>query len=198
MISRLSNVGSKKRRQDAGATMSGEIPGDNQAVAVNPFGAADVIDILRARGMAELSPSQEAWCERAAFLLGPQVADREELADLLRLVFEYDAARVLNDVEAHNVMARYAARDVIRTLARLVLDGGSCTPERFSEMVTALKAELDIRGRELFQPLRLALAGRAGEGDLDRVILLIDAAAEAGFAVKTVRGRMVEFCSVME
>jgi sialic acid synthase SpsE len=65
-------------------------------------------------------------------------------------------------------------------------------------MVTALKAVLDIRGRELFQPLRLALAGRAGEGDLDRAILLIDAAAEAGFAVKTVRERMVEFCSVME
>jgi hypothetical protein len=30
------------------------------------------------------------------------------------------------------------------------------------------------------------------------VILLIDAAWEAGFAVKTVRERMVEFCSVME
>jgi hypothetical protein len=177
---------------------AGEIPGDNQTVAVNPFCGADVADVLRARGLAELSAEQAGWCERAAFLLGPQVTDRAGLADLLGLVFEYDAASVLNDVEAHNVMARYAARDVIRMLARLVLDGGACTPERFSEMVTALKAELDIRGRELFQPLRLALAGRAGEGDLDRVILLIDAAHEAGFAVKTVRERMVEFCSVME
>jgi nondiscriminating glutamyl-tRNA synthetase len=175
-----------------------ETPGENQAVAVNPFGAADVVEFLRARGLAELSPAQEAWCDRAAFLLGPQVADRDGLADLLRLVFEFDAARVLNDVEAHNVMARYAARDVIRMLARLVLDGGACTPERFSEIVTALKAELDIRGRELFHPVRLALAGRSGEGDLDRVILLIDAAWEAGFAVKTVRQRMVDFCSVME
>ena len=129
---------------------------------------------------------------------GWDVFYRDGLADLLRLVFEYDAARVLNDVEAHNVMTRYAARDVIRMLARLVLDGGACTPERFSEMVTALKTELDIRGRELFHPLRLALAGRSGEGDLDRVILLIDAAWESGFAVKTVRERMVEFCSVME
>jgi hypothetical protein len=175
-----------------------ENPGENQAVAVNPFCAADVVDVLRARGLAELSAEQTAWCERAAFLLGPQVADRAGLADLLRLVFEYDAGRVLSDVEAHNVMARYAARDVIRMLARLVLDGGACTPGRFSEMVTVLKAELDIRGRELFQPLRLALAGRAGEGELDRVILLIDAAAGAGLAVKTVRERMVEFCSVME
>ena len=175
-----------------------EIPGESQAVAVNPFCAADVAEVLRSRELVELSAEQTAWCERAAFLLGPQVADRAGLEDLLVLVFEYDATRVLSEIEAHNVMARYAARDVIRMLARLVLDGGACTPERFSEMVTAMNAELDIRGRELFQPLRLALAGRAGEGELDRVILLIDAAAEAGFAVKMVRERMVEFCSVME
>lgn len=180
-----------------------EIPGKNQVVAVNPFSMADVAEVLSARGWnaGEQRGSDEArraWCERAAFLLGPQVADQDGLADLLGLVFEYDAARVLSDVEAHNVMARYAAREVLRMLARLVLDGGACTPERFSEIVTALKTELDIRGRELFHPLRLALAGRSGEGELDRVILLVDAAWEAGFAVKTVRERMVEFCSVME
>jgi nondiscriminating glutamyl-tRNA synthetase len=182
---------------------AGEIPGEHQAVAVNPFGAADVAEVLAARGWIGVGDRgsdvvRQEWCERAAFLLGPQVADRAGLADLLGLVFEYDAARVMNDVEAHNVMTRYAARDVIRMLARLVLDGGVCTPERFSEIVTALKAELDIRGRELFHPVRLALAGRSGEGGLDRVILLIDPAREAGFAVKTVRERMVEFCSVME
>jgi hypothetical protein len=95
-------------------------------------------------------------------------------------------------------MSRYAARDVIRLSARLVLDGGACTPERFGEIVTVMKAELDIGGRELFHPLRLALTGRAGEGGLDRVILLLDAARDAGFEVKKVRERMVEFCSVLE
>ena len=176
---------------------------DNGIVAVNPFSMADVGEVLSARGWDVVEDrgdeaARREWCERAAFLLGPQVADRNGLEDLLGLVFEYNAARVLNDVEAHSVMARYASRDVIRMLAQLVLDGRACTPERFSEMVTALKTELDIRGRELFHPLRLALAGRSGEGELDRVILLLDAAWEAGFAVKTVRERMVEFCSVME
>ncbi|HEY2822172.1 MAG TPA: hypothetical protein VGJ06_14100 [Candidatus Acidoferrum sp.] len=183
---------------------AGEIPGDKQAVVVNPFGAADVAEVLASRGwMAVVSErgsdaARGEWFERAAFLLGLQVADLAGLADLLGLVFEYDAARMMSDVEAHNVMTRYGARDVIRSLARLVLDGGACTPERFSEIVTAMKAELESRGRELFHPLRLALAGRSGEGGLDRVILLIDPAWEAGFAVKTVRERMVEFCSVME
>jgi nondiscriminating glutamyl-tRNA synthetase len=178
-----------------------EISRDNQIAVVNPFGAADVVGVLRERGWdggAELSAEQAAWCERAAFLLGPQAADRDGLADLLGLVFAYDAVRVMSDVDAHGVMSRYAARDVIRILARLVLDGGACTPERFSEIVTEMKAGVDIRGRELFHPLRLALAGRAGEGGLDRVILLVDAARDVGFEVKTVRERTVEFCSVLE
>jgi hypothetical protein len=117
---------------------------------------------------------------------------------LLRLVFEYDADLVMGDVETHSVMTRYAARDVIRLLARLVLEGGSCTVERFKEIVTALKAGLDLRGREVLYPLRLALVGRAGGGELDRVILLVDAAAEGGFAVKSVRQRMIEFCSALD
>src|ERR1700742_895272 len=120
-----------------------EIPSENQTVAVNPFCAADVIEVLRARGLAagQLSAEKIAWCERAAFLLGPQVTDVAGLAGLLGLVFEYDAERMMKDVEAHNVMTRHAARDVIRLLARLVLDGGACTPERFSEIVTAMKTE---------------------------------------------------------
>jgi Anticodon binding domain len=173
----------------------------NVEVAItNPFSAEDVAGVLRQRGRAsvEMSAEQNAWCERAAFLLGPQAGDREGLAELLRLVFEYDASAAMISVDAHVVMTRYAARDVIRLLARLALDGGACTVERFKEIVTALKERLDLRGREVLLPLRLALVGRSGGGELDRVILLLDAAAEAGFAVKTVRQRMIEFCSALD
>jgi|ERR1035438_6549384 hypothetical protein len=173
---------------------------DESAAPLNLFTAADVAGVLRERGWisGDISAEQNVWCERAAFLLGPQAADREALAELLRLVFEYDADLVMGDVETHSVMTRYAARDVIRLLARLVLEGGSCTVERFKEIVTALKAGLDLRGREVLYPLRLALVGRAGGGELDRVILLVDAAAEGGFAVKSVRQRMIEFCSALD
>jgi hypothetical protein len=176
-----------------------ETPNSEVAIA-NPFGAADVAGVLRERGWSspEISPEQMAWCARAAFLLGPQAGDREGLAALLLLVFQYDAARAMAGVDAHVVMTRFAARDVVRLLARLVLDGGACTVERFKEIVTALKEGLDLRGREVLLPLRLALVGRAGGGELDRVILLLDAAAVAGFAVKTVRQRMIEFCSALD
>jgi hypothetical protein len=52
----------------------------------------------------------------------------------------------------------------------------------------------------MFHPIRLALTGRAGEGDLDRVILLLDAAAKLDFAApaKGARERMLEFCAALD
>jgi glutamyl/glutaminyl-tRNA synthetase len=172
-------------------------------VTANPFSANDVAEILREQGWAngELTPAQTAWCERAAAMLGQQVGHRGGLADLLSLVFHYDAAKLMEQSDTHVTMSRSGARGVLRELARLVLaNSAEFNSERFKEVVTAVKATSEIRSRELFQPLRLALAGRTGEGDLDRVILLIDEAAAALFAarVKAVRDRMLEFCSVLD
>jgi nondiscriminating glutamyl-tRNA synthetase len=180
------------------------VPDENteSAVAVNPFTAADVAGILRERGWAagELLPEQVAWCGHAVAILGTQAADRGALAELLGLVFHYDSREILGRVESHVVLSRYAARDVLRQLALLLLEGAGLNSDRFKEIVTALKERLDIRGRELFHPIRLALAGRAGEGELDRVILLLDEAAGALFAVraKSARERILEFCAALD
>ena len=176
--------------------------GNSPAVAVNPFTGGDVAGILAERDwvVGDLSPQQRAWCEHAAAILGPQAADRNALADLLGLVFQYDAREILGQVESHAVLSRYAARDVVRRLALLLLERAPLDSERFKEIITALKEGLELRGRELFHPIRLALAGRAGEGELDRVILLLDEAAGAGFAVrvKTARQRILEFCAGLD
>ena len=165
-------------------------------------GTADVTAALRERAWLTGDPSGEqlAWCERAAALLGPQAEDRAALADLLGLVFHYDASELLTNVENHVVLSRYAARDVVRHLALLLLEPPALTTERFKEVVTALKDRLDLRGRELFHPVRLALAGRAGEGELDRVILLLDDAAALSWAVpvKSARQRILEFCASLD
>lgn len=176
--------------------------GNLPAVVVNPFTGVDVAGILAERGWAgtELTVEQTAWCERAAAILGVHAAERDALAELLGLVFHYDSREILGRVENHAVLSRYAARDVLRQLALLLLEGGALNSDRFKEIVTALKENLDIRGRELFHPIRLALAGRAGEGELDRVILLLDEAASASFAerVKSARERILEFCAALD
>ena len=175
----------------------------NPSTAIeNKFNAADVVTILRERAwqITELSADQSAWCERAAALLGPQSADRAALENLLALIFHYDAQEILAQVETHVALSRYAAREALRELATQLLDPAPLTPDRFNEVIDAMKAHLDIRGRELFQTLRLSLAGRLGEGDLDRVILLLDQAAAANFStpVKSARTRIIEFCAALD
>jgi nondiscriminating glutamyl-tRNA synthetase len=171
-------------------------------VAVNPFTAGEVVSILRERGWLDGEPPAQllAWCEHAAAILGTHAADRSALANLLELVFHYHAQQILTRVETHVVLSRAAARTVLRQLALLLLDGAPLSSERFQEIVTRLKDELDVRGRELFHPIRLALAGRAGEGELDRVILLLDDASALPFAVrvKPARERIVEFCAALD
>src|SRR5215475_7671017 len=97
----------------------------NAAVAANPFTAVDVLAILRERAwLAPAStPEMDAWCVRTASLLGTHATDREAVTELLALVFHYDAQQILARVETHEVLARYAARDVLRHLALLLLDG---------------------------------------------------------------------------
>jgi hypothetical protein len=89
---------------------------------------------------------------------------------------------------------------VIRQLALFLLDPAPFNSERFKNLVTLLKETLPIRSRDLFHPIRLALAGRSGEGELDRVILLLDEAAPLPFEVpvKSARTRILEFCSALE
>lgn len=171
------------------------------ASAPNPFTGVDVQDILRKKGWftARVSEEQMAWCERAASYLGGHAAHREELAELLELIFRYDAQSILANVESHAVLSRTAAREVLRQLALRLLDGEALDSELFKKIVTELRETFHFSGREVFQPLRLALAGRAGEGELDRVILLLDEAAQAlGVRVKTTRERIVEFCAALD
>jgi nondiscriminating glutamyl-tRNA synthetase len=177
-------------------------PEPASAPAENKFSAADVLQTLRDHNWIINVPTeaQTAWCERTAALLGPKSPDHAALENLLFLIFHYNAQAILATMDAHVVMSRYAARDVIRKLANLLLDPAPLTTDRFNEIVDALKSGLDIRGRELFHPLRLALAGRSGEGELDRVILLLDDAAAANFlvTVKSARTRIIEFCSALD
>jgi hypothetical protein len=178
-------------------------------LAANAFAAGDVEEILRERGWLTLAAEAASddrtlrlrdWLAGAAALLGPHVADRAGLAELLDLIFHFDAAATLATRDAQAVIMRTGAREVIRELAKIVLDGAAIDSGRFKEIIETLKTRVRFRSRELFHPLRLALVGRVGEGELDRVILLLDSAAELEFAerVKGTRERMLEFCAALD
>jgi hypothetical protein len=183
--------------------MNAAIPIRSTAPRENSFCAADVEGILHEHAWivagAQGDPTT-AWISRAAFLLGPQAADRATLAELLSLIFRYDAAEILQISVSHAVLGREGAREVIRELALAVLEGTAVDSEWFKVIISRIKSRVPYTGGELFYPVRLALAGRVGGGELDRVILLLDdAAAVPGLApVKNVGQRMLEFCAALE
>jgi len=189
--------------------MTPEPPEESSVTVANAFNAEDVRAVLREQGWLLVNsqicetgaePAMQAWLDRASQLLGPHAAERGQLAGLLALVFHYDANELLGDPANQAVLTRTGARDVIRELANRVLDGGDVDSDRFKEIIDGIKTALPYRGRALFHPIRLALAGRAGEGELDRVILLLDAAAKLEFAVrlKGSRQRVLEFCAALD
>ena len=176
---------------------------------LSPFNAGHVESILRAKGWltAANTPELEDWMCAAADWLGMQAASRSENTDaqrerfssLLALVFCYDAAELLESRENQAAMAREGARDTIREMANRVLQGGDIDSSRLRGIIEELKQTFGSQGRRIFHPLRLALAGSTGEGELDCVILLLDSAAKLHFAVpvKGTRQRMLEFCAAM-
>jgi len=139
------------------------------------------------------------WMAEAAQLLGARAEELPALEHLLEYVFYYEPAALLARVENQAVLARQGARDVVRVLAALVLEAPAIDSNRFKEIVSALKEATGRRGPELFHPVRLALAGCAGEGEYDRVILLLDSAAQLPWAVpvKGCRQRILEFCAAL-
>jgi len=177
-----------------------------QPAPVKLFTARDVSEVLVERGWLVAGPRPDAdgalpaWLKRAADLLGPHAVDRASLAELLALVFYYDAGALLRETAGQGLLAREGSRDVIRELANRVLDQDSIDSDRFKEIINGIKTAVRPRSRELLHPVRFALAGRVGEGELDRVILLLDPAAKLDFKVpvKGTRQRMLEFCAALD
>jgi len=173
---------------------------------VSTWSAEDVAEICRANGWLAAGDSAaeggefREWLSRAAALLGPHAQHREALSALVRLIFEYDAAAMHREATVHALLTRRGARDVLRELARRVLAGPDVDSDRFKQILDEMKTALPIRGVRLFHPIRRALAGREGEGELDRVILLLDSASRLPFAVpvKGTRQRMLEFCGLLD
>jgi hypothetical protein len=186
--------------------MTPDSSAESPVALANPFAGTDIATILResswldAAHTAEADAALQAWLACAAELLGPHAADRPALASLLALIFNYDAPAILRDAANQAVLAREGARDVIRELANRILEGGDVDSNRLKEIVEGIKAAVPYRSRAIFHPLRVALAGRAGDGELDRVILLLDTAATLAFpvAVKSTRQRTLEFCAALD
>src|ERR1700722_16808770 len=128
--------------------------------APHRFTGADVCAILRERGWleggrkADEDQDLQIWAVQAADLLGPHATDGASLAEMLALIFHYDAAALLQEAGNQSLMARSGAREIIRELGNCLLDGGDVDSDRFKVIVDRIKTRLTHRGPALFHPIR--------------------------------------------
>jgi len=107
--------------------------------------------------------------------------DRLEQAPArLAFLFDYSAARALEDPVAREEMRVDAAKRVVRSLAEELAASPRLDRDRFRAAANAIKAKTGSKGKHLFHPIRLALTGRADGPELDLAVPAIDRGAELG------------------
>ncbi len=115
-----------------------------------------------------------------------------------RWLFDYKPEHYLKIPESREAMEREGARDVLRSFGRRALEESWLTPERFEEIIEEVKAETGFKGRDLWQPVQVALTGLAFGPKLAGLILIFERGHELDLplVVKSCRQRVLEFCSV--
>ena len=115
-----------------------------------------------------------------------------------RLVFDYKPEHYLKVPVSREAMERDGARDVLRAFARRALEESWLTPERFNGIVDEVIEETGRKGRELWQPIRVALTGMPFGPKVEDLILIFERGHELDLPVevKSCRQRVLEFCSI--
>lgn len=161
-----------------------------------------VLPRLEAAGygpLASAGTEVRGWVSRVVEALVSSIDLLGEVAERAGILFRYNARASLELAENRDVLERDGAREVIRAFGQRLLDGNELSLERFKRIVEEVKSETRARGRNLFQPIRVALTGLAHGPELDRLVPLIEEGSRLPLAppVKSCRERLLEFCAVL-
>jgi nondiscriminating glutamyl-tRNA synthetase len=110
------------------------------------------------------------------------------------LVFAYDAKAALAAPDNADVLAWPKTRAVITAFARRV-PAEAMTVEAFKSIVNEVKAEVGVKGKELYHPIRLVLTGSHSGPEFDKLIPILEEGSRLKLPthVKSVRERAEEF-----
>jgi nondiscriminating glutamyl-tRNA synthetase len=102
----------------------------------------------------------------------------EQVPSRLAFLFDYDAARALDDEQVNREIASEAARGVVHALADELAQAPRLDKERFRSVANTIKTRTGQKAKALFHPIRIVLTGRADGPELDRAVPAIDRGAE--------------------
>ena len=142
---------------------------------------------------ATLSGPEQTWLNATIALLLPSVDRLDELPERASVFFDYDAAAAKADPANAEILATPKSQTVLNEFAtRVVAEGKPLTAETFKAILNEVKTAAGAKGKELFQPLRIALTGSVHGPEFDKLIPLLEdgASLALGKPVLGVRARL--------
>jgi glutamyl-tRNA synthetase/nondiscriminating glutamyl-tRNA synthetase len=135
-----------------------------------------------------------AWLERVLDAVLKNINTLQKLPDSLRIVFEYDAMKAVQELE---LSPTATARIVLSAFIPKVLAQTELSYARFRALTKEVQNETGNKGRELFHPIRVAITGAASGPELEKLIPIFEAGARLPLPrhVKSVTERLREFAA---
>jgi nondiscriminating glutamyl-tRNA synthetase len=140
-------------------------------------------------GRIDARDAAAPWIRDLAELLRPTLATFGDVPGQVEPVFH--AGGPLDD-EARASLAGEEPIAVLRALVAALERTGSVDAAAWTAIRSIVQQATGARGKALFQPLRVALTGRAHGRELDRVVPLADAGHRAlPFRIPSLRARVL-------
>jgi glutamyl-tRNA synthetase len=127
----------------------------------------------------QMSPAHWEWLEQAVEDLIERVDRFSDLPQSFAMLFEFSRDQIGG--EERKILQTECSAAVVQAFADKLSQVEEFDYEKFIEMTQEIKDETGCKGRDLFQPLRIALTARASGLDLDKFIPLVEAGSRLDF-----------------
>jgi nondiscriminating glutamyl-tRNA synthetase len=134
-----------------------------------------------------------SWFERLIAVFLPGVDRLDQLPGKAEFVFHIDVAAVKASPENILLLESDAGQKVLSAFAdRVRRNSGPVTAENFKALMNEVKAATEVKGKELFHPVRLVLTGAHAGPEFDKLVPLFEegAALPLPVHVRSVRERV--------
>ena len=142
----------------------------------------------------------DAWFQHLLALFVPAVDQLDQLLEKARFIFAVAPAAALANEENALVFANPSARTVLEAFAtRIAALPSPVTAEAFKAVMNEVKAASNVKGKDLFHPVRIALTGAHSGPEFDKLVPLIEVGSALALPtpVLSVRQRVELFLAAL-
>jgi len=145
-------------------------------------------------------PAVRDWFGSITRLLSPYVDRLEQLPDRAKPILDYDAKAAIESPDNAEAFAwshtdAVLARFTVKILEDEQARAGKLTPDQFNKIVSEVKTETGVKGKELFHPIRIVIMGSHSGPAFDKLVPILEEGSHLSLPkhVLNVRDRVEAF-----